>query len=114
MKYIGNELRKRMNMLNIDCSILSKESFVDEDVIKKLIANELAYEEINTFDLELLCNSLHCDTRYFIDDDVKRRDLVFSTMNRTKDTLGSIKVKAKIQDFLNDYIFMKNILVKNS
>ena len=114
MKYIGNELRKRMNIFNMDCSTLSKESFVDEDVIKKLIANKLTYEEIDTFDLELLCNSLHCDTRYFIDNDVKRRDLVFSTTNKAKDTLVSIKVKAKIQDFLNDYIFMKNILLKIS
>ena len=67
MKYIGNELRERMNILKIDCSTLSKESFVDENIIRKLINNKLAYEEIDVFDLELLCNSLHCDTRYFID-----------------------------------------------
>ena len=113
MKYIGDELRERMNMLNIDCSILSKESFLDEEVIRKLIANELAYEEIDDFDLDLLCNSLHCDTRYFIDNDVKERDLVFSTMNRGEDTLESKKVKAKIQDFLNDYNFLRNILLED-
>lgn len=113
MRYIGDELRNRMDLLSIDVSALSEMTFIDEDVINDIIDNKLAYEEIDEFDLSLICNALHCDTRYFIDDKIRNNDLLISTMNRGMDTVKSKMVKAKIQDFLNDYAFVNDILMEN-
>ena len=112
MQYIGSELQDRMNLLGIDISTLSEMTFMDEDVISDIINNESAYEDIDEFDLSLLCNALHCDARYFVDGEVRNKDLLISTMNRGKDTIKSKHVKAKIQDFMNDYAFVNEVLLE--
>ncbi len=66
MQYIGYELKNRMDMLGIDVSALSEMTFMDEDVIRDIIADTLAYEEIDEFDMSLICSALHCDTVLFI------------------------------------------------
>lgn len=75
-----------------------------------IIDNELSYEDIDEFDLSMICSALHCDSRYFVDSEVKNEDLLVSTMNRGKDTIKSKNVKAKIQDFMNDYAFVNDVL----
>ncbi len=112
MQYIGSELQDRMNLLGIDISTLSEITFIDEEIISGIINNESAYEEIEEFDLSLICSALHCDTQYFIDDDVRNSDLLISTMNRGKDSVKSRNVKAKIQDFMNDYSFVNEVLLE--
>lgn len=114
MQYIGSELQDRMDLLGVDVSTLSEMTFMDRDVIDNIIDNRLAYEEIDAFDLELICNALHCDTLYFINNDVKNKDLLFSTMNRGKDSIKSKNVKAKIQDFMNDYAFVNEVLLEEA
>ena len=110
MQYIGSELQDRMDLLGIDISALSNMVFLDEDVISDIINDKFAFEEIDEFDLSLICSALHCDTQYFVNDEVRKKDLVISTMNRGKDTVKSKNVKAKIQDFMNDYAFINGIL----
>lgn len=110
MQYIGSELQDRMNLLGIDISTLSEMTFIDEEIIRGIINNESAYEEIDEFDLSLICSALHCDVQYFIDADVRNCDLLVSTMNRGKDTVKSRNVKAKIQDFMNDFAFVNEVL----
>ena len=112
MQYIGSELQDRMNLLGIGISTLSEMTFMDEEVIRGIINNELAYEEIDEFDLSLICSALHCDIQYFIDEEIKNRDLVISTMNRGKDSLKSKNVKAKIHEFMNDYAFLNEMLLE--
>lgn len=112
MQYIGSELQDRMNLLGIDISTLSEITFIDEEVISGIINNESAYEEIDEFDLSLICSALHCDVQYFIDSDVRNCDLLISTMNRGKDTVKSRNVKAKIQDFMNDFAFVNEVLLE--
>ena len=110
MQYIGNELQDRMDLLGLDTSTLSDITFVDEEVINEIINNKLKYEEIDEFELALICSALHCDVRYFVDSKVKSKDLLISTMNRGKETMKSKNVKVKIQDFMNDYAFIKDVL----
>lgn len=110
MQYIGSELRNRMDLLGIDISTLSNMTFLDEAVISNIINDQFAFEEIDEFDLALICSALHCDTQYFVNDEVRKKDLLISTMNRGKDTIKSKNVKAKIQDFLNDYAFINEVL----
>ena len=112
MQYIGSELQDRMSLLGMDVSTLSDMTFIDEDMINGIIDNKTAYEDIDEFDLSLICSTLHCDTRYFIDAEVRDKDLLISTMNRGKDTVKSKNVKAKIQDFMNDYAFVNDVLLE--
>ena len=114
MQYIGSELQDRMNLLGIDVSTLSEMTFMDEDVLKDILNNKQAYEDIDEFDLSLICSALHCDTIYFIDGEVRNKDLLVSTMNRGKDSVKSKNVKAKIQDFMNDYAFVNEILLEEA
>lgn len=114
MRFIGRELYDRMKLLGIDISTLSELTFIDEEIIEKLINNKIAYEDIDEFDLSLISNALHCDDSYFINDEVRNRDLLVATMNRGKDTIKSRKVKAKIQDYLRDYAFLNEIILEEA
>ncbi len=114
MQYIGSGLQDRMKLLGIDISTLATMTFIDEEVIDDIIHNKTAYEEIDEFDLSLICNALHCDALYFVDDEVKNRDLLVSTMNRGRDSVKSKNVKVKIQDFMNDYIFVNEVLLEEA
>ncbi len=110
MQYIGSELQDRMDLLGIDISTLSNITFLDEDVISDIINDKFSFEGIDEFDLSLICSALHCDAQYFVNDEVRNKDLLISTMNRGKDTVKSKNVKAKIQDFMNDYAFISGVL----
>lgn len=109
MQYIGSELQDRMNLLDIGVSALSEMAFVSEDIIEDILVDKLAYQEIDEFDMSLICSALHCDTHYFIDSEVRNKDLLISTMNRGTDTEKSKKVKARIQDYMNDFAFINEI-----
>lgn len=112
MRYIGSEMQDRMNLLGMDVSTLSDMTFMDEDMINGIIDNKTTYEDIDEFDLSLICSALHCDTRYFIDSEVRDKDLLVSTMNRGNETVKSKNVKAKIQDYMNDYAFVSDVLLE--
>lgn len=113
MQYIGSELLDRMNLLGIDVSTLSEMAFMDEEVIADIINDKISFEEIDEFDLSLICSTLHCEPKYFVDGEVRNEDLVISTMNRGKDSIKSKNVKAKIQDFMNDYAFVNEVLAED-
>lgn len=106
MQYIGSELQDRMNLLDIDVSDLSEITFMDEETIGDIIENRISYDDVDEFDMSLICSALHCDAQYFIDDKVRNKDLLISTMNREFDSVKSNNAKAKIQDFLNDFAFI--------
>ena len=114
MQYIGSELQDRMILLGINVSALSEMTFMDEDAINDIISDKLSYEEIDEFDMSLICSALHCDAHYFIDGEVRNKDLLISTMNRGKDSVKSKNVKAKIQDFVNDFAFVNEILLEEA
>ena len=114
MQYIGRELQDRMDLLDISISALSEMTFVDEDTLGKIIKNKLAYDDIDEFDMSLICSALHCDEHYFINSEVRKKDLLVSTMNRGKDSIKSQKVKAKIQDFMNDFAFVNEIMLEDA
>ena len=114
MQYIGSELQDRMNLLGINVSTLSQITFMDEEIISDIIENRLSYEDVDEFDMSLICSALHCDTLYFIDGEVRNKDLLISTMNRGKDSVKSKTVKAKIQDFMKDFAFVNEVLLEEA
>ena len=114
MQYIGSVMQDRMNMLGISVSALSDMTFMNEEIINDIIDNKSAYEEIDEFDFSLICSALHCDTQYFVDGEARNRDLLISTMNWGKDSVKSRYVKAKIQDFMNDFVFVNEVLLEDA
>lgn len=64
--------------------------------------------------MSLIYSALHCDDQYFIDGEVRNKDLLISTMNRGKDSVKSKNVKAKIQDFMNDFAFVNEVLLEEA
>ncbi len=114
MKYIGSELQDRMNLLGIDVSTLAEITFMDAETISDIIENRVSCEDIDEFDMSLICSTLHCDAQYFIDDEVRNKDLLISTMNRGRDSVKSKIVKAKIQDFMKDFAFVNEVLLEEA
>lgn len=114
MHYIGSELQDRMDLLGINVSTLSEITFMDEEIISDIIENRLSYEDVDEFDMSLICSALHCDTQYFIDGEVRNKDLLISTMNRGKDSVKSKTVKAKIQNFMKDFAFVNEVLLEEA
>lgn len=114
MKYIGKELQDRMSLLGVDISTLAEITFMDEKTISDIIENRISYEDIDKFDMSLICNALHCDSQYFIDDKVKNKDLLISAMNARKDSIKSKNVKVKIQDFINDFVFVNEVMLEDT
>ena len=114
MQYIGSKLLDRMKLLGISVSALSRMTFMDEETLKEILSNKQAYEEIDEFDLSLICSALHCDALFFVDGEVRKKDLLVSTMNRGKDSVKSRNVKAKIQDFVNDFVFVREVMLEEA
>ena len=114
MQYIGSELQDRMKLLNINVSTLSQITFIDKETIRDIIGNRLSYKDVDEFDMQLICSALHCDTQYFIDGEARNKDLLISTVNNKKDSVKSNTVKAKIQDFMKDFVFVNDILLEKA
>jgi hypothetical protein len=111
VNYIGADFKARMDLFNYNISSLSEKSFVEEDIIQAILDNNISYDEIDEFDLNLLCSLLHCRPEYFINEKIRNNDLLIGSKNRGVDNDKSRDVKAKIQDFVNDFIFLQGFAV---
>lgn len=109
MRYIGNVLKERMNTLEIDATTLAEMVFMDEGTIRNIINNEIPYEMIEKFDIALICNVLHCDEQYFAYPNI-HEDFLTVIFDQEKDSTKSKKVKIKIHNFLNDFIFVNEAM----
>lgn len=110
MLYIGSDVQDRMNLLGLNVEELADKTFLEENVVNAILNNEIALEEIDEFDLSLICSVLHCRENFFTDVSVKEKDLLLASMNRGADNEKSMNVKAKIQDFMNDFAFVTDVL----
>lgn len=110
MLYIGKDMQDRMNLLSLTVDEVADKVFMEKENIDAIIQNKIALEEIDEFDMSLICSVLHCSTEFFIDADAKEKDLLVASMNRGLDNEKSMKVKAKIQDFMSDFAFATSIL----
>ncbi|CUP52635.1 Uncharacterised protein [Anaerostipes hadrus] len=109
MRYIDNALKRRMDMLEIDAATLAEMSFVDEEIIRKIIENKIPYEKIDKFNMALICNLLHCDEQYFAHPNI-HNDFLDRVFDKEKDSNASKKTKIRIQDFLNDFMFINGVV----
>ena len=109
MRYIGNTLKRRMDMLEINAATLAEKTFMDECLIRNIINNKIPYEKIDKFDMALICNLLHCDEQYFAHPNI-HNDFLDRVFDKEKDSNTSMKVKIKIRDFLSDFMFVNEVL----
>lgn len=99
-----------MKLLEMDIPALCQLTFMSEKEMIDILIDKTSYEEIEEFYIQLLSTALHCDPLYFIDETTRKKDLLIATQNRGIDTPKSMKVKSKIQSFLDDYAFVNEIL----
>ena len=109
MRYIGNVLKERMDMLEIDTATLAEMVFMDVEKIWNIAENKIPYEKIDEFDMALICNALHYNEQYFEYLDI-HNDFLDRVFDKEKDSNVSKKVKIKIQDFLNDLMFINGVV----
>ena len=88
MLYIGKDVQDRMDILGLTVKEIADKTFLEEDVITAIINNQAPLEEIEEFDFSLLCSVLHCREDFFTNP----------------------QVKAKLQDFMNDFAFVTEVL----
>ncbi|MCI8665215.1 MAG: hypothetical protein HFG82_00875 [Dorea sp.] len=110
MLYIGNDIQNRMNLLGLTIDEMADSTFMEKEIIDSIIQNKTPLEEIDEFDMSLICSVLHCKPEFFTDDLVKEKDLLLTSMNRGMDNKKSLEVKAIIHDFMNDLSFVEEIL----
>ena len=110
MLYIGKEVQDRMELLGLTVKEVADKTFLEEDVVAAIINNEISLENIEEFDFSLLCSVLHCQEDFFTDSEARERDLLSASMNRGLDDKKSMNVKAKLQEFMNDFAFVTDIL----
>lgn len=103
MTYIGTLLSDRMAIFGLTVTDLEEKSFVDKDLIETIINDQIPLEEIDDFDLDLMCSVLHCTPEFFSNPEVRSRDLLYSSLDTS-----ARPVKAKIQDFMNDFAFLES------
>lgn len=103
---IGELLRNRMEQIGYTSSALATKSFVDETLINDLLSNSIEAEQVDEFDMGLLCSALHCNKRFFLNEDARKNDLLVAAYNRGNDNRVSNLAKARIQDYLNDFDFV--------
>ena len=110
MLYIGKELKERMKSIGLTAEVLADKTFLELEDINRIIENQIAVEDLEAFDISMICNALHCKPEYFTNEAVRERDLLVAAMNRGYDNKQSINVKIKVQDFMNDFTFINKIL----
>lgn len=110
MLYIGEDMQNRMNLLELTADEVADKAFMEKEEIDAIIQNRTALEEIDEFDMSLICGVLHCKPEFFTDTDIREKDLLSAFMNRGLDNGKSMNVKAKIQDFMSDFAFVTDVL----
>lgn len=112
--YIGKLLKERMEMLNVTPADVVSQSFLDFNLLKKIMNDEIELENIDDFSLALLSGVLHCKPEYFSDSAVREKDLVYVAKNKKGETIKSMQTRAKIQTFVNDMGFVEEVQKETS
>ena len=109
MHFIGKDLRGRMNALFLNEEELAEKDSIDRAVIQGICADEIALEDVDAFDFEWLCSILHCTPAFFTDIAVKEKDFLVALRNK-HDTKKTVYAKVSMQDFVNDFTFVNEVL----
>ncbi|MBU3089826.1 hypothetical protein KPL42_15175 [Clostridium gasigenes] len=107
--YIGILIKERMKALGISKDELVENSFVDEEIIDKLLDNKQSISEIDVMDMEFISETLYCKLDYFLDENVRKKDVLNNSLNRGSKSIKSNNVKVKIQDVMENFEMLYTI-----
>lgn len=107
-----NILNDRMKMLGISRNELSEKSLVSKEIIDKLCANQIGWEDIHELDKNLIAHTLYCNLEYFSNEEVRKKDIVTNSFYRGEVCVDVNKIKAKIERLGKDYIYLKQLDLK--
>lgn len=94
-----------MDALGVSIHELSKDTFIEEEVLGGVLGEELPFEALSEFNVSILCNALHINKRTLEKD---YEDLLTQTESAS-DTVSSRQAKAKIQDYMEDLSFVDEV-----
>jgi len=101
---------ERLSLLGLSVDKFKEITFVSSELIDGIISTDIDVKSIDSFDMEMICNTLKCNEKYFVDSNIKRNDLLISSLNRGNDTAESNIKKAQIQSFVKDFIFVNQLI----
>ena len=111
--YIGEILRERMELFGFDVEQLSEEALVEKSLINNILNNKIDVEEIDEIDLEFIARTLYTTSNYFLDKNERDKDMLNVSLNRGISDKKTNIIKAKLQQFANDFVFIKEILAED-
>ena len=103
----GDIVKERLNSLGMTFDDLVEISMLDKDLCEKICENRISPKDLDEFDLNVLSNALYCASDYFISETARNKDVVFRSCNRGDDPHQSNLIKAKLQSFMRDLLFVK-------
>ncbi|EOU1743909.1 hypothetical protein [Clostridium perfringens] len=107
--FIGKMVLERMNALGMNAKEVSDNTLIDECVINEILEDKLSISEMDILDVEFLAESLYCTPEYFLDENIRKKDVLNSSLNRGRNSIKSNIIKAKIQVVMEDFGFMNDI-----
>ena len=105
--YFGSVLNERLQMFGFTPDSFSNDVLMDQEYIKKIIKDEISFEEIVDFDIQVISNALFCEPEYFVDESARKKDVVFNSSNRGNNSAKSNLAKAKLQLYMKDFRFVE-------
>lgn len=103
----GDIVKERLKCLGMTFDDLIEVSMLDKDLCESICENRLSSTDLDEFDLSVLSSTLYCDPNYFTDENIRNKDVVFCSCNRGDDTPQSNLIKAKLQSYMRDLLFVK-------
>lgn len=101
--YIGTTLQTRMKKLGLTTQDISHEIWQPPAYIQIILDNKIAYEDIDEFDINLLCAVLHCEPELFTDPDY--HDMISDMPDMPSHIMSKI---ADVQSYINTFAFLMN------
>lgn len=107
--FIGDIMKDRMESLGItECDLINK-SLVDDDIVIGLLNNSLSISDVDIDDIDFISQVLYCSPEYFTEKEVRKIDVLNSSLNRGTASIKSNNIKVKIQSIMEDFEFMESI-----
>lgn len=101
--YIGTVLQTRMKKLGLTTQDISHEIWQPPAYIQMMLDNKVAYEDIDEFDINLLCTVLHCEPELFTDPDY--HDMISDMPDMPSHTMSKV---AEVQSYIDTFAFLMN------
>ncbi|WP_130055580.1 hypothetical protein [Bacillus thuringiensis] len=106
---IGSILKERMACFNITEERLCEEALIELEELQPILNNKVSYSDIDEVSLSFISQVLYCSPEYFLNQQLRDKDLVSCSLNRGASTPKSNEVKGVLQMFSEDFSFLMEL-----